>query len=98
MFSGIQTFAMETTQSILTIHVFFTKLVKRIFFVLFYMLSKIMQDILFKHGIIVLYYSVKFHKSLYVVRAVFMWSVRLNFLVFFVLCCVLVFCFSYATI
>jgi hypothetical protein len=60
---------METTQSILTIHVFFTKLVKRIFFVLFYMLSKIIHDILFKHGIVVLYYSVKFHKSLYVVRA-----------------------------
>ena len=69
MFSGIQTFAMETTQIILTIHVFFTKLVKRIFFVLFYMLSKFMHDILFKHGIVVLYYSVKFHKSLYVVRA-----------------------------
>jgi len=55
---------METTQSILT------KLVKRIFFVLFYMLSKFMHDILFKHGIVVLYYSVKFHKSFYVVRAV----------------------------
>jgi len=75
---------METTQSILTIHVLFTKLVKRIFLVLFYMLFKFMHDILFKHGIVVLYYSVKLHKGFYVVRA---------FKLFSFLCCVVFLCF-----